>query len=56
MNRKLTHETTSHIGELSEIIGHLGTAIAQSIASDDQVIMDHVKAAYEIAKAVRRKA
>jgi len=42
--------------ELSEIIGHLGSAITQSVASDDQIIMDHVKAAHEIAKIVRRKA
>ena len=42
--------------ELSEIIGHLGAAITQSIASDDQIIMDHVKAAHETAKIVRRKA
>ncbi len=33
--------------------GHLGSAIAQSIASDDQIIMDHVRAAYEILKLVR---
>ena len=28
--------------------GHLGSAIAQSIPADDQIIMDHVKAAYEL--------
>ncbi len=28
--------------------GHLGSAIAQSIPKDDQIIMDHVKAAYEL--------
>ena len=42
--------------ELSEIIGHLGSAITQSVSSDDRIIMDHVKAAHEIAKIVRRKA
>lgn len=42
--------------ELSEIVGHLGAAIVQSCAKDDQIIMDHVKAAHEIAKIVRRKA
>jgi hypothetical protein len=42
--------------ELSEIIGHLGAAIIQSCDKDDQIIMDHVKAAHEIAKIVRRKA
>lgn len=42
--------------ELSEIIGHLGSAIVQSTNSDDRIIMDHVRAAYEIAKVVRRQA
>ncbi|MBN8978809.1 MAG: hypothetical protein J0I08_20265 [Rhizobiales bacterium] len=42
--------------ELSEIIGHLGSAIVQSTNSDDRIIMDHVRAAYEIAKVVRRHA
>lgn len=38
---------------LEEIIGHLGAAIQQSIASDDQIIMSHVRNAYAIAKAIR---
>jgi hypothetical protein len=42
--------------ELDEIVIHLSAAVAQSIATDDQIIMDHVKAAHEIAKIVRRKA
>ncbi len=42
--------------ELSEIIGHLGAAIVQSTDRDDRIIMDHIKAAHEIAKIVRRKA
>lgn len=42
--------------ELDEIVGHLGSAIAQSCAKDDQIIMDHVRAAHEIAKIVRRQA
>lgn len=42
--------------ELDEIVSHLGAAITQSVASDDQIIMDHVKAAHEIAKVVRRQA
>ena len=42
--------------ELDEIVSRLGAAITQSIASDDQIIMDHVKAAHEIAKVVRRQA
>ena len=32
---------------------HLGAAVVQSCASDDQIILDHVKAAYEILKVVR---
>jgi hypothetical protein len=40
---------------LSEIIGHLGASIIQSVPADDQIIMDHVKAAHELAKAARRQ-
>ena len=32
--------------------GHLGAAISQSIPADDQIIMDHVKAAYELLGAI----
>ena len=32
--------------------GHLGAAIGQSIPADDQIIMDHVKAAYELLWAI----
>lgn len=32
--------------------GHLRAAIVQSAPSDDQIIMDHVKAAYELMCAV----
>ena len=32
---------------------HLAAAVHQSIPTDDQIIMDHVKAAYEILKLVR---
>jgi len=42
--------------ELDELIGHLGTAVVQSTDREDQIIMDHIKAAHEIAKIVRRKA
>lgn len=38
---------------IEQACGHLGSAINQSIASNDQIIMDHVKAAYEILKVVR---
>ncbi len=33
---------------------HLGSAIGQSIPQDDQIIMDHVKAAYELLNALGR--
>lgn len=42
--------------ELDEIIVNLSAAIGQSLPSDDRIIMDHVKAAHELAKAVRRQA
>lgn len=42
--------------ELDEVISHLGGAVMQSTDKDDRIIMDHVKAAHEIAKIVRRKA
>ncbi|MFG1399876.1 hypothetical protein [Roseixanthobacter pseudopolyaromaticivorans] len=37
--------------DLLKIIGHLGTAEVQSLPSDDQIIMDHVREALEIARA-----
>jgi hypothetical protein len=40
---------------LNEIIAHLGASIIQSVPTDDQIIMDHVKAAHELAKAARRQ-
>ena len=40
---------------LNEVIGHLGASIIQSVPADDQIIMDHVKAAHELAKAARRQ-
>jgi len=33
---------------LSEAIGHLGAALAQSISSDDQVVTGHVREAYRL--------
>lgn len=35
---------------LLEIIGHLGAAVSQSLPSDDQIIMGHVRQALEFAK------
>lgn len=34
---------------LYEIVGHLGAAVQQSVESDDQVIMGHVRTAHELA-------
>ena len=34
---------------LTEIRGHLGAALVQSIATDDKIIMDHVRSAYVLA-------
>ncbi len=34
---------------LLQIIGHLGAAIVQSIPSDDQIVMDHVRDAHKLA-------
>ncbi len=38
---------------IEQACGHLYSAVTQSCPSDDQIIMDHVKAAYEILKLVR---
>jgi hypothetical protein len=35
---------------LGEIVGHLHAAIVQSIQSDDQIIMEHIRVAHEMAK------
>jgi len=53
--RKHSEEASQLGTKLDEIIGHLGGAIIQSIPKDDQIIMDHVRAAYELAKAARRQ-
>lgn len=39
--------------KIDELVGHLGAAIVQSIDSDDQIIMGHVREAHDIAKQVR---
>lgn len=41
--------------ELLEIIGHLGAADVQSVESDDQIIMGHVRDAYARAIKLRRQ-
>lgn len=39
---------------LEEAMAHLGAAIIQSVPADDQIIMDHVKAAHTILQIVIR--
>lgn len=41
------------VDALDRIIGHLGAAIGQSLPSDDQIIMGHVRSAHERAQALR---
>ena len=38
---------------IEQACGHLGSAITQSIPADDQIIMAHVRAAYELLRLVR---
>jgi hypothetical protein len=42
--------------ELNEVIGHLGACCIQFVDSDDRIIREHVHAAHEILKVLRRKA
>lgn len=39
---------------LDEITAHLGAAISQSLPSDDQIIMEHVRAAHGLARLLRK--
>lgn len=38
---------------IHEAQSHLGAAISQSLPTDDQTIMDHVRAAYELLRSCR---
>ena len=40
---------------LLEIIGHLGAAVIQRARCDDEIIMDHVQDAYDLAVKLRRE-
>lgn len=42
------------MADFDELIGHLGAALMQTIPSDDQIIMDHVREAERIAKELRK--
>lgn len=39
---------------LDEITAHLGAAIMQSVSTDDQIIMEHVRAAHGLATILRK--
>lgn len=41
--------------KLTEIIGHLGAVLIQTIPSDDQIIIGHVRDAHELACQLRRQ-
>lgn len=41
---------------LDEIIGHLGAARTQLLPSGDQIISEHIRAAYDLAVILRRAA
>ena len=54
----ITRPRVSGMGRMTATIigrarGHLGAAIGKSRASDNQIIMDHVKAAHEILSATQ---
>jgi hypothetical protein len=41
--------------KVEEIVGHLGAILMQTASSDDQIIIDHVRKAHELATALRRQ-
>jgi len=41
--------------KVEEIVGHLGAILMQTASSDDQIIIDHVRKARELATALRRQ-
>lgn len=42
------------IDPIEEAMGHLGAALMQTIAQDDQIIMDHVREAHKLVQAAYR--
>lgn len=44
----------SAVDIINEITAHLGAALAQSVPSDDPIIMGHVAQAHELAKLLQR--
>lgn len=45
----LTKTDSALLESLEEIVGHLGASLIQAIPSDDQIIIGHVRDAYQIA-------
>jgi hypothetical protein len=41
--------------KVEEIVGHLGAILMQTAPCDDQIIVDHVRKAHELATALRRQ-
>lgn len=39
-----------NLQHLEDVVGHLGAALRQQAPSDDKIIMDHVREAYEAAR------
>ena len=40
---------------IEEAMSHLGAALMQTVPTDDQIIMEHVRAAHSLLKDVHRK-
>jgi hypothetical protein len=56
----LHHATARNVAagiapKVEEIVGHLGAILMQTAPSDDQIIIDHVRKAHELATALRRQ-
>ncbi len=57
----LYHATARNVSagittKVEQIIGHLGAALMQTSPSDDQIVIDHIRNAHELAIALRRQA
>jgi hypothetical protein len=53
---KPAHQRAAMLEALTEIMGELGAALAQSIPSDDQIIIGHVRTAHTLATMALRNA
>lgn len=48
--------STEQLKALEEVMGHLGGALMQTVPSDDQIIIGHVRDAHELVKKLWREA